>query len=131
MKYKKLISVIFFIAGLYDGILGLAYCIYPKFGFDLFGVTYPNHWGYVQFSAAVLVIFAIMFFAVAFRPLENRNLIPYGVLLKLAYSLVVFGYWFIRGLPDMWKPFAIIDMVFAVLFIWAYYVLRRTVYSKD
>jgi hypothetical protein len=125
MKFKRLFSTIFFIAGLYDGILGLAFLIYPKFGFDLFGVTYPNHWGYVQFPAAVLIIFGIMFFAIALKPKQNRNLIPYGVLLKLAYSFVVFGYWFVKGLPNMWKPFAIIDVVFVVLFIWAYGSLRR------
>lgn len=125
MKLKMLFSGIFFISGLYDGILGLAFLVYPKFGFDLFGVPYPNHWGYIQFPAAVLVIFGIMFFAIALRPLSNVNLVPYGVLLKLAYSLVVFSYWFTRGLPTMWKPFAIIDTVFAVLFIWAYVVLRR------
>lgn len=131
MKYRKLISVVFFIAGVYDFILGFAFTVYPKFGFDLFGVTYPNHWGYIQFPAVLLMIFASMFFAVAFRPLANKNLIPFGVLLKLAYSVIVFGYWLTRGLPDMWKPFAIIDVVFAVLFIWAYSVLRRSVYSED
>ncbi len=110
---------------MYDGILGLAFLIYPKCGFDFFGVGYPNHWGYVQFPAAVLVIFGIMFFAIAFRPLENANLIPYGVLLKIAYISVVFGYWFTKGIPNMWKPFAIIDVVFAVLFLWAYGTLRH------
>jgi hypothetical protein len=125
MKLTKLFSVIFFVAGLYDAILGLAFLIYPRFGFDLFGVPYPNHWGYIQFPAAILIIFGIMFFAIAFKPVINANLIPYGVLLKIAYSFVVFGYWFTRGLPNMWKPFAIIDIVFAVLFIWAFSTLRQ------
>jgi hypothetical protein len=125
MKSKRLFSVIFFIAGLYDGILGLAFLIFPKFGFDFFGVTYPNHWGYVQFPSALLIVFGIMFFAIALKPERNVNLIPYGVLLKLAYSIIIFGYWFTRGLPNMWKPFAVIDIVFAVLFLWAYAVLRR------
>jgi hypothetical protein len=126
MRLTKFFLVVFFIAGLYDTILGLAFLIYPRFGFDLFGVTYPNHWGYVQFPAALLIVFGIMFFAIAFKPFANANLIPYGVLLKITYSFTIFGYWLIKGLPNMWKPFAVIDIVFAALFIWAYSTFRCT-----
>jgi hypothetical protein len=125
VKKNKLISIVFIISGIYDGVLGLAFLIYPQFGFDFFNVGYPNHWGYVRFPAAILVVFAIMFFAIAFRPEKNRNLIPYGVLLKLSYSLIVFGYWFTKGLPNMWKPFAIADMGFIVLFLWSYFTLGK------
>lgn len=125
MKRNKLVFAIFFVAGLYDGILGLAFLVYPQFGFNQFNVTYPNHWGYIRFPAAILIIFAIMFFIVAFRQLRNRNLIPFGVLFKLSYSFVVFGYWFTKGLPHMWKPFAIADMIFVVIFIWSYIILGK------
>jgi hypothetical protein len=114
------VSAIFIISGIYDGILGLAFLIYPEFGFDLFNVGYPNHWGYVRFPAALLCVFAVMFFAIAFQPKKNRSLIPYGILLKLSYSLIVFGYWFTKGLPNMWKPFAIADIGFAILFLWSF-----------
>jgi hypothetical protein len=36
---------------------------------------------------------------------------------------VTFGYWFGSGIPWMWKPFAIVDVVMAVLFVWAYAAL--------
>ena len=52
----------------------------------------PNHWGYVQFSAALLIIFGLMFLAAARRPIANRNLLPYCFLLKIAYSGVVFDH---------------------------------------
>ena len=58
-------------------------------------------------------------------PIRNRNLIPYGILLKFAYCGVVFPYWFTAGIPYMWKPLAVIDLVMAVLFVWAYAVVRR------
>ena len=77
----------------------------------------------MQFPAALLLVFGIMFFAVAFRPRANRILIPFGVLLKASYCTLVFGYWFAQGIPRMWKPFAIADLVFAALFLWAW---RRT-----
>jgi hypothetical protein len=83
-------------------------------------VTPPNHPGYVQFSAALLLVFAVMFAAIARQPVRNRGLIPYGILLKVSYCAVVFYHWFTTGIPNMWKPFAVVDFVFLILFVWAW-----------
>jgi len=83
-------------------------------------VTPPNHWAYVQFPAALLVIFALMFAAIAANPLENRKMIPYGIMLKAAYCGVTFWYWNAEGIPGLWKPFAVIDLVMGFLFLWAF-----------
>jgi hypothetical protein len=120
MKTQRMVSIVFALSGVYDGLLGSAFLLAPASLFANFGVTPPNHWGYVQFGAAVLIVFAIMFFQVAANPAANRNLIPYGILVKLAYTGVVLAYWLSEGLPDMWKPFAIIDTVFAILFTLAW-----------
>jgi hypothetical protein len=120
MKTERVVSIVFAASGVYDGLLGLAFLAAPARVFAHFGVTPPNHWGYVQFGAAVLLIFAAMFFQVAARPAASRNLIPYGILLKASYVGVVLAYWVAEGIPHMWKPFAIIDAVFAVLFTWAW-----------
>jgi hypothetical protein len=82
--------------------------------------------GYVQFPAALLLIFALMFLAIARDPVGRRHLIPYGILLKVSYCGVVFFHWFTAGVPYMWKPFAVIDIVFLALFGWAYGSLRRS-----
>ena len=37
-------------------------------------VTPPNHWAYVQFPAALLVIFGLMFVAIAQDPVANRGI---------------------------------------------------------
>lgn len=125
MRTNKFISAIFYITGIYDGVLGIVFLFVPRIGFDFFKVTYPNHWGYVQFPAVLLIVFAFMFFAIAKSPLLNRNMIPYGVALKASFSLIVFSYWFTLGIPNMWKPFAVIDFVFGILFIWAYIFLGK------
>jgi hypothetical protein len=65
-----------------------------------------------EFPAALLIVFALMFLAVARNPVANRNLIPYGMLLKVSYCGVIFFHWFASGMPDMWKPFAVADLVF-------------------
>jgi hypothetical protein len=111
---------------IYDGVLGIAFLIAGPRIFDSFGITHPNHWGYVHFIAALLIIFALMFLAASANPRGNRNLLPYCILLKFAYSGVVAYHWFIAdGLPWLWKPFAFIDIGMALILLWLYVVLGR------
>ncbi len=127
MTARSALQVGFGLAGLYDGLLGVIFLLFPATVFARFHVTPPNHYGYVQFSAAVLIVFALMFFAVMGAPVRNRNLIPYGILLKVSYCGVVFVYWFTQGLPSLWKPFAVLDAVWAVFFLWAWRSLPASV----
>ena len=114
------ISFVFGFAAFYDGILGLIFLLLPGTVFDLFGVGRPNHPGYVQFPALLLLIFAAMFVQIARRPRERRNLIPYGMMLKASYCGVIFGWWLTAGIPYLWKPFAVADLAFLGLFWQAY-----------
>lgn len=125
MNAKRVISIFFVIAGLYDGLLGGFFLFAHEAVYRWQGVKLPNHPGYVQFPAALLIVFGIMFLAVAKDPIRNRNLIPYGVLLKASYVGTVAYYWFTTGLPDMWKPFCVADFVFMLLFIWAWRALGK------
>ena len=123
MKSKPIITSLFVVAALYDGILGILFLLAPEYLFSVFGVTPANHPGYVQFSAALLIVFALMFTAVAVEPVRNRNLIPYGILLKVSYAGIVFYYWATSGIPSMWKPFAVIDLLFMLAFVWAFRII--------
>jgi hypothetical protein len=117
MNKTLAVKLLFYLAAAYDGILGILFLASPMSVFEHFEVTPPNHAGYVQFPAMLLIVFAILFFNIARNPVANRNLILYGILLKVSYCLVVFTYWFTDGIPIIWKPFAICDLVFIVLFI--------------
>jgi hypothetical protein len=116
----QVLRVFFVIAGLYDGLLGAAFLLFPGRLFTLFDVTPPNHMGYVQFSALLLIVFAAMLFRIATNPVRHRELILYGCALKVSYCGVVFWYELSEGIPNMWMPFAWADLVFLVLFglIW-------------
>lgn len=120
MRRESLFSVLFYAAAVYDAVLGLAFLFAAPAVFAWRGVTPPNHFGYVQFPGALLIVFALMFRAIAKRPAANRRLIPYGMLLKVSYCGVAFYHWISSGIPGMWKPFAVIDLVFLILFAWAY-----------
>jgi hypothetical protein len=119
------VPVIFAVAGVYDLALGLGFFAVGPLVFEAAGVPPPNHWGYVQFAALLVATFGLMFLAVAARPLANRNLIPYGVLLKLSYVGVITFHWATGGVPWLFKPFAVIDAVMLIAFLAAYQVLRR------
>jgi hypothetical protein len=123
MKAYRPIKALFLMVALYDGGLGAAFLVVPGVVFQMADVTPPNHWAYVQFPAALLLIFALMFVAIARNPVKNKAMIIYGILLKLAYCGIAFRYWLADGIPGLWKPFAIIDLVTAGLFVWAYRTL--------
>jgi hypothetical protein len=125
MKLTRPITALFLVASLYDGALGLVFLLAPSLVYQWGNVTPPNHWAYVQFPASLLIIFAVMFAAVARDPIRNQNLIIYGILLKLSYCGIALWYWFTAGIPGLWKPFAVIDLVMAVLFLWSYRALNR------
>lgn len=116
----NLVKALFVVAGIYEGLLGLAFLTFPLQIFEMFAVEPPNHLGYVQFPALLLVVFAVMFFKVASDPLKYRELIPYGCGLKMSYCGLVFYYDMSGGIPAMWIPFAWADLAFLVPFVLAW-----------
>ena len=114
---REWIRPFFVIAAAYDLILGVVFLLAYPAVYRHFGVTLPNHPAYVQFAAAVVTIFGIGFWYVSRAPERNRDIIKLGVLLKLAYSIVVLGWWFRGRMPVMWVPFAWIDIAFMVAFV--------------
>ena len=130
MRKDWLIRALFAAAAVYDGVLGVVFLFAGRQVFERFGVTEPNHFGYVQFPAALLVVFSLMFAAVAWNPRRNRNLILFGMLLKVSYCGVVLYYWLGAGVLGMWKPFCVADALFLAGFAWAWLSLRAKE-SKD
>jgi len=127
MKSLLPVRVLYAIAALYDGLLGLAFIVAAPQVFQRAAITPPNHWGYVHFAAGVLVIFGYMFLQIALGPVENRRLIPYGFLLKVCYVSTVGWHWYHGGVPAMWKWFAGADTLFALLFLWSLLTLEAAV----
>ena len=123
----KPIPLLFAVAAIYDGILGLLFFVAPGSIFARFEMEPPNHFGYVQFPALLLLMFAVMFAQIARDPHRSRHLIPYGIWLKFSYCALAFWYWVQTDIPWIWKPFAIIDAVMLVLFVLAYKSIDRPV----
>ena len=126
---EKWVRLLFVIAGLYDGILGIAFIVMPGEIFAFYGVEPPNHMAYVQFPALLLIVFAAMFFRIAANPARNRELILYGCGLKLSYCAMAFFYDLSSGIPSMWVPWAWADLVFLLLFFMSWISLGRQVHT--
>ena len=114
------IRILLIVCGIYDGLLGLVVVVAPGALFQMFHVTPPNHYGYVQFSALMLILFGVMFLRAAADPVGRREFIVYGLALKASYSGLVFWYQFHGGVPKLWLPWAWADLGFLVLFFLAW-----------
>jgi hypothetical protein len=125
MKSESMTRFLFLIAAAYDAILGLAFLFAPTKVFARLELEPPNHMGYIQFPAALLLVFAAMFIVIARKPVQNHNLIPFGILLKVSYCGVVLLHWLSAGVPFIWKPFFVADLVFIALFSLAWKSLAK------
>ena len=72
------------------------------------------------------MVFGSMFLAIGRDPVGNRNLMPFGMLLKISYVGIVSFYWLTTGCPFLFKPFVAIDFVMLVLFVIAYLTTSQT-----
>jgi hypothetical protein len=123
MNIKQAAAALFYVSAAYDGLLGLFFLIAPDFPYNAFNVPPPNHFGYVQFPAGLLIVFSFMFANIARDPQGKRDLIPYGVGLKVSYCSVTGMYWLMGQLPGMWQPFFICDAIMGILYLLAYRAL--------
>lgn len=121
----KQVRALFAIAAVYDGLLGLAFLAAPLALYNAMGVPPPNHMAYIQFPAALLIVFAVGFVMVARSPRECRAIIPLGILLKVSYSSIVLGHWALGSIPPVWTVFAWIDLVFLIAFALAWRAVSR------
>jgi len=125
MNIPKWLRPLFIFAGLCDGALGLLFLLVPEQLFKQLNAELPGHMGYLQVLALMLLVFALMYFNVAKDPVANRNLIFYGILLKLSFCSVVFYNSFKASLPWVWLFFAIFDIGFISLFLISFKLLNK------
>lgn len=119
------VRIILILCGIFDGVVGVIFLAIPATMFRTYGVTPPNHYGYVQFPALLLLIFAWIFLRTAANPVQRREQILYGVALKASYSGLVFWYQLRGGVPSLWIPWAWADALFMVLLLIAWGSLSR------
>jgi hypothetical protein len=124
------VRILYVLAAAYDGLLGLGFIVAAPRLFEYAAIPPPNHWGYIHFPAGLLVIFALIFLAIARDPVGSRNLVIYGVLLKVCYVTTVVWYDLHGGIPVMWNYFAVADALFGMMFIWSFAPIRKAATAR-
>ena len=121
----KTVKAVFMASAVYDIVLGLIFGLFYKPVYNTFQTTLPNHAGYIQLIAMYLLIFGIGFWFVAKNPAAHLGIIRLGIMMKLAFIVVVMGHLFFGSVPNFYVPFAVIDAAFLVLFVMAESLVRR------
>jgi len=110
----KTIKAIFLISAWYDILLGIIFGLFFKPIYQSFGVELPNHAGYIQLSALYIFVFGIGFYLIYKNPVQ-----------KLAFFVVAIGHLVLDTIPSIYIPFAILDILFVLLFVPAYLGLKK------
>ncbi len=119
VKKEKYYKNLFFIAGLYDFILGFAFLFFYKGIFNMLGMNIPANPSYLTFGAFCIMFFGVLLFMISWKPEGSRRMIIYSVLFKFSYIATV-SYYFILDSSYVDFPFilfAFFDLIFALLFL--------------
>lgn len=108
---------LFFVAAVYDLILGGVFLLLHPWVYGLLGIPLPSEPAYLQMSAAFVLVQGIMY-ALVFRNMErNRDLILVGVIYKAAYAVISLYHLAIGDLPHpLFAVFGVLDVGFMILF---------------
>ena len=117
------IRPLFVLAAAYDVVLGAVFGLGFKPIMSYFGIALPNHDAYAQLPAALIAIFGIGFGFVAAAPEKHRDMILLGILMKLAFSGIVFAHFWAGNMPNLWTWFAGCDVAFLLAFLAAWRAL--------
>jgi hypothetical protein len=72
-----------------------------------------------------IFIFGIGFYLVYKNPVQNRQIILLGILMKLAFFVVAFGHLIFDTIPSVYIPFTVLDIIFVFLFVPANSALKK------
>ncbi len=107
----------FLFAAVYDALLGLLFFFFHPQIYAWFGITPPNHPGYVQLPAIFISIMGLADYYVYLDIVRNRDIVKIRILMKLAYSLLCFYHYVFGSLPTLWVNIAVFNVVFIVPYL--------------
>lgn len=126
----KGIKTVFLIAGVYDIILGIVFALFFKPIYNMFGAELPNHAGYIQLAASYIFVFGIGFYLVYKDPVRNQAIITLGILMKFLFVVIVLGHLLLDTIPAFYIPFALLDIVFLLLFLYTQTAIKKLAMVK-
>ena len=109
--------LLFLIAAIYDFLLGLIFFVFYKQVYSIFDIPLPDYPMYLQMSAAFVIAMGVGYYYVYRNLYRNIDLVKLGIVYKAVYSGLA-SYFFFAGLGNiLFFWFAILDLIFLVLFV--------------
>ncbi len=110
---------LFWIAAVYDIVLGITFLFLYRPVFEWLGVedTLPEHTSYISLIAVFLFVIGVAYVLIAIGDLErNKDLISVGILYKVAYFSVALWYFIDGFYPHIvfFVVFGVADAFFAI-----------------
>src|ERR1035438_907129 len=129
---EKYYRGLFYIAAIYDVVLGITFTFFPARAFAALGISdkLPAFGGYLTLLGAFVLVIGAAYFLIARSDLRrNADLILIGTLYKLAYAGTAFYYWSQGSLPHVafGALFGVADAVFFVLMAECYWSLEKKI----
>lgn len=114
------IKLLFIVAGIYDLVIGAAFFFFYDAIFTTLEMAPVGHPTYAQFPSLLVAIFGVMFLQISTDPFRFRSMMPYGISMKAAFTGVAVWSHFTVGLPLLWVPVFVCDLIFLILFVFAW-----------
>src|ERR1017187_2601832 len=123
---------LFYLAAIYDVLLGITFTFFPARTFAVLGISdkLPAFGGYLTLLGAFVLVIGVAYFLIARGDLRrNADLILVGTLYKLAYARTAFYYWSQGSLPHVafGALFGVADTVFFILMAECYWALEKDI----
>lgn len=114
MTARQFYTGFFWLAAIYDVLLGLAFFAGYQHIYGWAGIALPNHPAYVQLPALWIAIMGIADVFVASDLVRNRAIVTIRILMKLAFSVLCIYYYALGQLPGLFLTIAIGNVVFLI-----------------
>ena len=129
---EKYYRGLFYLAALYDVVLGITFTFFPARAFAALGISdkLPAFGGYLTLLGVFVLVLGVAYALVARGDLAmNADLILVGTLYKLAYAGTAFYYWSQGSLPHVAFAalFGVADSVFFILMAECYWSLEKRI----
>ena len=110
-------------AGGYNLLVGINLCVFYHEMFKFFALPKPSLIMYVQLVGILVALFGVGYWRVAFRPIQNRDLLLLGFLSKLFGTLLGTGYVLLGKMPPIFLVILIFSDLVYLPFFWL--IIRR------
>lgn len=118
LRHEKAYKNLFFIAALYDFILGAAFFFFLPFFFEeIYDMAAPLYPSLYQGVAAFVFVMGVGFYFVYRNMYRNVDIVKIGIVFKSVYTVLAFYHVLIEDMPWVFLLFGVLDLVFIVFFV--------------